>query len=156
MTGTEPFPEGYGGAVYFNYQASGESKWIYLGKISNQKPSAIYKIAKLKHEQNVLGDHPFGALVSPTFQFNSAMIGISVELLNTIDILQPSTETQVTNLSSFVEYSQKMLENFFNYASSFTVVLPDGLQYVPFSTLQTWFNNFQRRLEQNPQFWKSL
>ena len=158
MTGIEPFPDGFGGAVYLNYQAAGESKWIFLGKICNQKPSAIYKLAKLKHEQNFLGDHPFDSFTSQvTSTLNSALIGISVEKLNIIDALQPSTETQATNLSTFVEYSQKMLENFYNYVSSFSIVLPiDGQQYIPLATLQNWFNNFERRLQQNPNFWKSL
>lgn len=53
-----------------------------------------------------------------------------------------------------------MLENFFNYVSSFAITQsnmePNPQEtYVPLSTLQKWYTNFERRLEQNPNFWKS-
>lgn len=83
------------------------------------------------------------------------MIGISVEPVTTIDSLTPATETQTSNVTSFTEFTQKMLENFYNYASSFAKDAPDGQSYVPFATLQHWFENFKRRLEINPNFWKS-
>jgi protein Hikeshi len=161
MTGVEPFPEGFSGAVYLNYQSAGEPKWIYLGKVSNQKPSSIYKIAKLKHEQNYLGNNPFtfdsSSSKNVTSTITNALIGISVEMNNVIDQLQPSTEAQVTNISSFVEFSTKMLQNFYNYVSSFSLVVPvDGQQYVPLNTLQNWYTTFERRLTQNPNFWKNL
>lgn len=52
-----------------------------------------------------------------------------------------------------------MLENFVNFATSFTVtqsqMVPNYNEtFVPLSTLNTWYQNFQRRLEQNPDFWK--
>lgn len=160
MTGIEPFPEGFGGAVYLNYQVAGESKWIYLGKISNDKPSAIYKLGKLKHEGNFLGNTPFSFdfdSANTTSTITNALIGISVEQLNIIDQLQPSSETQVTNLSTFAEYSQKMVQNFYNYVASFALVISsDGLQYVPLNALQNWFTTFERRLAANPNFWKNL
>ena len=70
---------------------------------------------------------------------------------------------------AFVEFAQKMTESLFNYAASFAVTpqqlqqqqLPlspsshSGETYVPFSTLRSWYSNFERRLQQNPNFWKS-
>jgi hypothetical protein len=161
MTGEQPFPDNFGGAVYFNFQIAGESKWIFLGKITNQKPSAIFRIGKLTHD-NHIGENPFAASMSLMQSTNQvqgvhdAIIGISAELLSTIDSMTPATETQASNLSSFAEYSKKMLDNFFNYASSFAITSNDNQQYVPLMTLQNWFNIFQRRLEQNPNFWKNL
>lgn len=97
---------------------------------------------------------PFG--IVNTLHVSSAMVGISVEPIAQIDALTPATETQATsNVNSFAEFTQKMLENFYNYASSFAKDAPDGNQYVPFSTLQSWFENFKRRLAINPNFWKS-
>ena len=149
--------------VYFNYQIGGESRLIYLGKLCNQKPSAIFKISNLKHEANHVESTPFAtnngfgggmtALAVPTL--TSAMIGVSVEPIGQIDSLTPATETKATNVSSYVEFAQKMLESFFNYASSFSQEAPNGQQYFPLNSLHTWFDNFKRRLEMNPNFWKN-
>lgn len=59
-----------------------------------------------------------------------------------------------------MQFGQKMLENFFNYASSFAttqsqMVANPSENFVPLSTLQNWYVNFERRLQQNPSFWKS-
>ena len=125
-----------------------------MGKVCNQKPSAIFRISNLKHDVNSLSSTPFGFSGAMSHHLN-ALIGISVEPLSNIDSLTPATETQVTNANNFMEFTQKMLENFYNYASSFAKDAPDGQSYVPFSSLQNWFANFKRRLELNPNFWKS-
>ena len=56
-----------------------------------------------------------------------------------------------------------MVENLFNYTSSFAVSSSDltmrarpSENYVPFSVMQQWYSNFERRLQQNPYFWKTL
>uniref|UniRef100_A0A3B3XR98 Protein Hikeshi n=1 Tax=Poecilia mexicana TaxID=48701 RepID=A0A3B3XR98_9TELE len=50
MLGTVPFPAGMGGAVYFSFPdpGSGAPVWQLLGFITNDKPSAIFKISGLK------------------------------------------------------------------------------------------------------------
>lgn len=86
-----------------------------------------------------------------------AQIGISIEPESSVLQQTPSTSPQDAN--TYYVFGKKMLENFVNFASSFTVsqsqMIPNPSEtYVPISTLTTWFNNFQRRLEQNPNFWK--
>lgn len=49
MLGTVPFPAGMGGAVYFSFpDPVGGQVWQLLGFITNDKPSAIFKISQLK------------------------------------------------------------------------------------------------------------
>ncbi|GAB6028749.1 hypothetical protein CHUAL_004567 [Chamberlinius hualienensis] len=124
MTGTEPFPESMGALVYFGWPdlSSGSMSWQLLGHISNDKPSAIFKIANLKKDET--SPHPFLQPVS-----HVAQIGISVETLSHIALQTPVTSVNMQ---------------------------PNPTQtYVPFNVLQTWFCNFQRRLQQNPYFWRS-
>lgn len=85
-----------------------------------------------------------------------AQIGISIE--SEVSVLQQTPAT-TQDANTYYVFGKKMLENFVNFASSFTVsqsqMVPNPSEtYVPLSTLTTWFNNFQRRLEQNPNFWK--
>jgi hypothetical protein len=109
---------------------------------------------------------------------HTAQIGVSIEPENNILQLTPATVSfsrfqsswiankklpsfQQTNVSTYFEFGKKMLENFFNFSSSFSItqnqMVPNPSEtFVPLSTLSTWFQNFQRRLEQNPDFWKFI
>ena len=90
---------------------------------------------------------------------SNAVVGISVEPLINITGQTPAAQTEAATVSSFMEFSQKMVENLFNYATSFAVSAGDmrarpGETFVPFSSLQQWYTNFERRLQQNPNFWR--
>ena len=103
------------------------------------------------------GAHPFGILQNHISHM--MQVGISIESLDTIAQQTCASGAEPSKAPSFQEFCQKMLENFFNYASSFAVTpsqIPAGMSetFVPASTLQNWFSNFQRRLAQNPNFWK--
>lgn len=141
--------------MYFSWpDSNAPPNWQYLGFISNNKPSAIFKISQLKklHEMDdINSDTIFGS--QPISHI--AQIGVSMEMES--EILQQTPAT--ANISTYYEFGQKMLENFFNYSSSFATtqsqMQPNPSEtFVPLSSLQTWFTNFQRRLSQNPNFWK--
>ncbi|XP_060065016.1 protein Hikeshi-like [Ylistrum balloti] len=158
LTGQMAFPEELGAAVYFSFPNPQGQTWQLLGHISNAKPSAIFKITKLKQEDASVSGHPFGQFGGQ--QSHMAQIGISVEPLTQLSQQTPVTQAKPSSVEPFVEFSQKMLENFFNYASSFGLtqaqMTPNPSEtYVPLSTLQSWFQTFQRRLQQNPYFWRS-
>ncbi|KAK7099458.1 protein Hikeshi-like [Littorina saxatilis] len=159
MTGQMPFPDGLGGAVYFSWPRPEGPVWLLLGHISNQKPSVIFKIGNLKPSSCEMdGQIHFGSLALQ--QSHLAQIGISVEPLIQLSQQTPVTSHSETSLAPFMEFSTKMLENFFNFATSFAVkqaeMMPNPSEtYVPLSTLHKWYEAFQRRMTQNPNFWKS-
>ncbi|XP_052865280.1 protein OPI10 homolog [Anopheles cruzii] len=159
LTGTAPFPEGMAGGVYFSWpDANAPPNWQLLGYISNLKPSAIFKISQLKKldeiaNQNVMISNVFGSNLPIS---HIAQIGVSIEPETTLIQQTPATTTS----STYYQFGQKILENFFNFVSSFSVtqsqMAPNFNEtYVPLSTLQTWYTNFERRLQQNPNFWKN-
>jgi hypothetical protein len=153
MTGITPFPPGMGGSVYFSWpDPTSPPSWTYLGFISNEKPSAIYRITKLK--TNVQGAASGFALVQAIVSHN-AQIGISIEPLAQLNQLTPAVPTTCDN-NTFASFAIKTAENLFNYVSSFSQSLP-GINYqvVPLSTVQQWYQNYLRKLEANPDFWKT-
>ncbi|XP_050466159.1 protein OPI10 homolog [Cataglyphis hispanica] len=157
LTGTIPFPDGMGGAVYFSWpDASAPPNWQFLGYISNAKPSAIFKISNLKKnhefENSNVGIFGIGKIS------HVAQIGVSMEPLAIIE--QQAATVAATTTNKNAEFVQKMLTNFVNYVTSFTVtqaqMTPNPTEnFVPLSTLQNWYETFERRLQQNPNFWKS-
>ncbi|XP_029898479.1 protein Hikeshi isoform X3 [Aquila chrysaetos chrysaetos] len=158
MLGTIPFPEGMGGSVYFCYpDQSGMAVWQLLGFVTNEKPSAIFKISGLKSGKG--SQHPFGAMNLPQTP-TVAQIGISVELLENLAQQTPVASAAVSSVDSFTEFTQKMLDNFYNFASSFAVtqaqMTPNPSEaFIPANVVLKWYENFQRRLTQNPLFWKT-
>ncbi|XP_071874508.1 protein OPI10 homolog isoform X1 [Bombus fervidus] len=157
LTGAIPFPDGTGGAVYFSWpDPTAPPNWQFLGYISNVKPSAIFKISTLKKnhefENSNLGIFGVGKIS------HVAQIGVSVEPIGAIE-QQAATVTQATS-NFFLEFVQKMLTSFLNYVSSFSVtqaqMTPNPTEnFVPLSVIQGWYETFERRLQQNPNFWKA-
>ncbi|XP_005995205.1 protein Hikeshi isoform X1 [Latimeria chalumnae] len=119
MLGTMPFPEGMGGSVYFSYpDSNGMPVWQLLGFITNEKPSTIFKISGLKSGES--SQHPFGMMNIPQ-TIAVAQIGISVELLEQLAQQTPVASAAVSTVDSFTQFTQKMLDNFYNFSTSFAV-----------------------------------
>ena len=89
-----------------------------------------------------------------------AQIGLSVEPLAQLQQMTPAQSVNPSVVNSFSEFSQKTVESLFNYSASFGVtqqqMTPNPTEtFIPISTLRNWYENFLRRLQQNPYFWKS-
>ncbi|XP_042244247.1 protein Hikeshi [Thunnus albacares] len=160
MLGTVPFPADMGGAVYFSFPdpASGGPVWQLLGFITNDKPSAIFKISGLKAGEG--GAHPFGSMASSSSSSSMAQVGVSVEPLQQLVQQIPVSGAAVSTVDSFMQFTQKMLDSLFNFAASFAVsqrqMTPNPAEtFIPSSCILKWYENFQRRMSQNPNFWKN-
>lgn len=79
LTGTQSLPLDTAAAVYFSWpNLEGTPTWLYLGHVSNSKPSAIFKIVHLKKfhtQQTPTNNMVFGS----TNVFHTAQLGISLE-----------------------------------------------------------------------------
>lgn len=135
---------------------SAPPSWQYLGHISNAKPSAIFKISQLKklHELEITNGEMSSVFGSMPISHN-AQIGVSIE--PEVNLIQQTSA--VPSAPVYYQFGQKILKNFYNFVSSFAVtqaqMTPNPSEtFVPLSTVTTWFQNFERRLEQNPNFWK--
>ncbi len=97
----------------------------------------------------------FSAFQHQTSIPTDGLLGISVEPLAQLEQqVQPNDVTPST-VASNVEFVSKMLNNFVNYITSFVQNVPGtSEQIVPLSIVRTWFDNFQRRITENPNFWK--
>ncbi|KAB0798185.1 hypothetical protein PPYR_09178 [Photinus pyralis] len=155
LTGAVPFPEGTSGQVFFSWpDPNAPPNWQLLGYISNLKPSVIFRISSLK-KLDEMGDFMNTSTFGQQAICHNAQIGISIE---SNEIIQDGP--QHTDATSYVNFAQKMLQNFINYTLSYSInqahMLADPTAtYVPLSTVQNWYTNFERRLTQNPHFWKS-
>ncbi|XP_065197823.1 protein Hikeshi-like [Sycon ciliatum] len=169
MTGEVPFGDGFGGSIYLGWPEScGDGgggrgvAWQYLGHIANDKPSAIFKVTPVKPSEGI--SNPFGAafptpataaaLATPVVQ-----VGIVVTPLLQIQQETPLPGAQVSTADTMTVFPRKCVESCYNYMTSFALTQAEmtpqpGESFVPASALQKWFENFMRKLQLNPNFWK--
>ena len=91
---------------------------------------------------------------------HQAQVGISIEPLVSLSHQSPTDAAPSTTVNNFVQFSRNMLQNLFNYVSSYAtsqsqMVPTPNETYVPMSCLQKWYQNFERKLQHDPNFWKS-
>ncbi|KAH6568633.1 hypothetical protein BASA50_000406 [Batrachochytrium salamandrivorans] len=148
--GAAPFPPGYAATVHFLWPSSTNQTWTLLGHISNEKPSAIFKlggkraIPQIKPMDSTMEDteviSPFAAM--PTV---IAQLGISIEPIQNVlaqtatlpsgtQPLTPSagsgSNMMAVSRSStpgdFDMIASRLLEHLYNYCCSFSGSLPSG------------------------------
>ncbi|XP_034721343.1 protein Hikeshi-like [Etheostoma cragini] len=89
-----------------------------------------------------------------------SQVGVSVEALDQLAQQIPVSSAAVSTVDSFLLFTQKMLDSLYNFAASFAVT-PAQMEprssetFVPSGCILRWYENFQRRLSQNPNFWKT-
>lgn len=125
-------PDGFGAAVFYSWPPHDD--WQYLGVLTNEKPSAIFKLLRrgfpgMFNEQ--------GELVSVP-----CVLGFSLESTADIaDIVQANEveHSLATSVQSSVEFAEKLLISFHNFASSFAKEIPQTTEkIIPLSVLANW------------------
>jgi len=152
MTGAMPLPAGFGATVHLGFPAANGqvTDWKLMGFLTNEKPSAIFR----------LGGNRFGEM-----PLLVAQIGVGLEPLQVIQQQAATMPNPLGAASRFTleemgEFCRKMLGNFFHFASSFAVQVPDVTgrvqTIVPMETLQGWYANIERRMAVDPEWWRNL
>ncbi|PVU94893.1 hypothetical protein BB561_002198 [Smittium simulii] len=150
LLGTVSFPEGYAATVHFKYP---QAEWVYLGAVSNDKPSAIFR----------LGKKDPAAFASPDTLV--AEIGISVETVQDVasTVQQNSQQTQLVSSQLSPpnpnNTAVKILQNLYDYLMSFATKqaqnpvlfgsnspLPNGTQVIPAKAVEEWYKSYSNKI----------
>ncbi|PJF17510.1 Zinc finger, C2H2 domain-containing protein [Paramicrosporidium saccamoebae] len=145
LTGSVQFDEGTGASIYCNSDvgAAQGTAWKFLGVLTNDKPSAVFKVSGFSEGINMLE------------------VGIAIEPISTLEQLlmesEPRSQCLVpvspTTLPNPLTIAQRIGENLFNYVTSFTrmaSLLEPSLQVVPLKTVQEWYNGLIRKVTSDP------
>ncbi|KAJ3512346.1 hypothetical protein NLJ89_g3578 [Agrocybe chaxingu] len=146
LVGTVPFPDGFGAAVHFYWPGKG---FQLLGMISNEKPSAIFR---LRGAFNIASTSTAQDRFSTFSQYQqgqdvTAILGISIEPLDQIQAqlqsLQSSSFALVRangNAPDATVLAERIVKNLLNYLSGFMGggVGPEVL--VPMNIIQRWYD----------------
>ncbi|KAF9463228.1 DUF775-domain-containing protein [Collybia nuda] len=150
LLGTVPFPEGYGAAVHFYWPGKG---FQLLGMLSNEKPSAIFRLRGSFTQNTTSSTHSAFSSVNlsgaETPNNVTAVLGLSIEPL-------PQIQTQISSLPSVVAQTgttdiskdpsvlaERIVKHLFNYVSGFvggSGVTPELA--VPMSIIAKWYESF--------------
>ncbi|CAG8623518.1 10501_t:CDS:2 [Funneliformis caledonium] len=169
LLGTIPFDPGYAATVHFLWPGS-ESGWKLLGMLSNEKPSAIFRLRGAIIPSN--GQNPtfgtrlitggeIGAFSSDSNVSSiTATLGISIEPISVIEaqITNLSPQINATSSENISQISINILKNFYNYVTSFCAsTIPFGAQkigignsYISAKVFQDWYDGYMRKVKMDP------
>jgi len=134
LLGTVPFPPGYAATIHFEWPGRG---FQLLGKLSNEKPSAIFRLR---------GTHPDAQPNAGTDV--TATLGISIEPLEVVQAQVASLPTPSSVAAAPADptvLAERIVKHLFNHLSSFeTQVGPQTM--VPLGVIQKWYDNLMNKL----------
>lgn len=133
MTGVAPFPVGFAATVHFYWPTETNPHWQLLGYLSNEKPSAIFKLGGTKSTSSTtfLNSNNSGTTQGNQMNLIVAQLGISIEPVQQVMVQCspaspsiPSTTSAVTVLNKANESTTiavKLLQNLADFCSGFVV-----------------------------------
>ncbi|KAJ7481833.1 hypothetical protein FB451DRAFT_1237291 [Mycena latifolia] len=144
LLGTVPFPDGYGCTVHLYWPGKG---FQLLGMLSNEKPSAIFRLRGTFTPQGASAAHSaLSSSAGPAPMEDTAVLGLSIEPLTLIAAQLPSSGTvakaEPQPLRDPTLLAERIVKHLFNYVSGFTGggVGPDVA--VPMALVAKWYESF--------------
>ena len=120
------------------------------GRLSNEKPSAIFRLRGNFVSQSSSSQAAFSNPMQPTTSANvAAVLGISIEplpqILEQVSTLPSTTSKPAQTLSDATVLAEKIVKHLFNYVSGFVSgsgasLSPDSM--VPMSLVARWYESF--------------
>jgi len=154
LLGTVPFPEGYGATVHFHWPGKG---FQLLGMLSNDKPSAIFRLRGTFTAGTDGGPIAFAGGINQTFGGDvTAILGIGIEPLSQISFPlsdpgnahRSGTMVVATSTGDPGYLAERVVKHLFNFVSSFVGVgTVDENTLVPMSAIVRWFEGFKTKLK---------
>ncbi|CAG8619612.1 1851_t:CDS:2, partial [Acaulospora colombiana] len=176
LLGTIPFEPGFAATVHFLWPG-GEQGWKLLGMLSNDKPSAIFRLRGTavpgvtsnvpsfglpKLLPNYTEEMSMDDNDAPSASPVTATLGISIEQIAMVESQiatlrqtsnqQPSTTTEVSQIPL------NILKNLYNYVTSFATsstpfnaqIIGTGNTYISIKVFQDWYDLFLRKVKADP------
>ncbi|GAA99776.1 uncharacterized protein L969DRAFT_18634 [Mixia osmundae IAM 14324] len=171
---TQPFPPGYGATVHFNLP--GKDTWQLLGKLSNDKPSAIFRLKAITASTLTASQ---GLAFASATAVDTLNIGIQCEPLEQIEAdltaaeARPHASQEASAAMPTDEPSQslalvtrtapteavdpllmaagKLAKNLFTYLSSFSQ--SDAPHYFSLADVERWYRNVEQKLRNGGMAW---
>ncbi|KAF9647095.1 DUF775-domain-containing protein [Thelephora ganbajun] len=154
LLGTVSFPEGYGATVHFHWPEKG---FQLLGMLSNDKPSAIFRLRGTFTPGASAGPTAFAGGVNLAAGGDvTAILGIAIEPLSQIAPALPDPGSANANGAVVVTtrtadpgyLAEQIVKHLLNFISSF---VGDGTvnenTLVPMSAVVRWYEGFKTKLK---------
>ncbi|OCB88690.1 DUF775-domain-containing protein [Sanghuangporus baumii] len=145
-----PFPDGFGATVHFHWPGKG---FQLLGALSNEKPSAIFRVRGTFSATSTLTHAAFHDPSNPSSIPNAAdvtaILGIAVEPLTSIQAslaALPSAVAARSPLSDPSFLAEKIVKHLFNYLAGFAEGELTPETFVPMGVITRWYESFLSKI----------
>ncbi|KAI0797300.1 DUF775-domain-containing protein [Irpex lacteus] len=155
LLGTVPFPEGYGATVHLFWPGKG---FQLLGMLSNEKPSAIFRLrGNFSSQGSSSAQAVFSGASTPVADVSlhgvTALLGLAIEplpqIMQEVASLQQGQVAQRNNSSTDATVlAERIVKHLFNYLSGFASggpLTPDVA--IPMGTIVRWYESFISKIK---------
>lgn len=129
-------PENYSLGIYL----CGNDREIFLGSISNETPSQIFRLNFLPDNQH------YDAVISALMMPNEQLSGPE----NLEEMVSMSQENLLNRIAT------KLYKSFENYINGCEPLVFNNEEFISMKKLNAWFQNFERKVKFNKRFWDDV